>query len=54
MSSFSYFVNDFLLENKNQNAFWKCDEKIKVSPFSYLLELQLISKLHVIYLQIIQ
>jgi hypothetical protein len=54
MFSFSYFVSDFLLESKNHNVFWKCNEKIKVSPFSYLLELQLIHKLHVIYLQIIQ
>ena len=54
MFSFSYFVFDVLTENNHQNAFWKCDEKIKVSPLSYLTNLQLISKLHVVYLQIIQ
>jgi len=54
MFSFSYFGSDFFQEINNHIAFWKCDEKIKVSPFSYLKELQLISKLHVVYLQIIQ
>ncbi len=54
MFCFSYFGSDFLLETINHNAFWKCNEKIKVSPFSYQIELQLFSKLHVVYLQILQ
>ena len=54
MLGLSYFGFDFLLEKKDQNAFWKCDEKIIVSPFSFLSDLQRYSKLHVVYLQIIQ
>ncbi len=54
MYRFSYFGSDFLQEINHHNAFWKCDEKIKVSPFSYFKKIQLISRLHVVYLQIIQ
>jgi hypothetical protein len=54
MFSFSYFAGNFQSENDRYIAFWKCNEKIKVSPFSILPELQLFSKLHVVYLQILQ
>jgi hypothetical protein len=54
MFSFSYFECNFQSENDRYIAFWKCNEKIKVSPFSILPKLQLFSKLHVVYLQILQ
>ncbi|MFQ3296314.1 MAG: hypothetical protein ACI921_000286 [Polaribacter sp.] len=54
MYRFSYFGHDFQSETDRYIAFWKCNEKIKVSPFSILQELQLFSKLHVVYLQILQ
>lgn len=54
MFRFSYFGSNSLSENEDYIAFWKCNEKIKVSPFSFLQELQLFSKLHVVYLQILQ
>lgn len=54
MLGLSYFGIDLFLEKLNQNAFWKCNEKIKVSPLSFLNNLQRYSKLHVVYLQIIQ
>lgn len=54
MLNFSYFDSKLFLEKKTYNAFWKCNEKIKVSPSSFLEDLQLYFKLHVVYLQIIQ
>ncbi len=55
MFRFSYFGSATFLENKVYTAFWKCDEKIKVSPSFYLKELmQLYARLHVVYLQILQ
>ncbi len=54
MLSFSCFGSNTLWEKVGYKAFWKCDEKIKVSPFYFLQELQLVSKLHVVYLQILQ
>jgi hypothetical protein len=55
MLRFTYFGKDYLKEMKNNlDAFWKCNEKIKVSPFTFKTNLLLISKLHVIYLQILQ
>ena len=54
MFRFSYFGSKTLEENKVYTAFWKCDEKIKVSPFSLPQKLLLFSKLHVVYLKILQ
>ncbi len=54
MFYFSYFESNVLQEINNYNAFWKCNEKIKASPFFHFKKMQLISRLHVIYLQIIQ
>ena len=52
--SFSYFGSNFLLEKSSYETFWKCNGKIELSPLSFLTQLQLYSKLHVVYLQILQ
>jgi hypothetical protein len=55
MLRFTYFGIDYLKEMiNNYYAFWKCDEKIKDSPLTYIIFLLLSSKLHVVYLQILQ
>lgn len=54
MFNFSYLDSTYFLEVFDYKAFWKCDEKIKVSPFSLPQKLLLFSKLHVIYLKILQ
>lgn len=55
MFSFSYFGSTTFLESKVYTAFWKCDEKIKVSPSFYLKEImQRFAKLHVVYMKFLQ
>jgi len=54
MYFFSDFVRNYFLEKKGYSAFWKCHEKIEISPLTFLKELQRYFKLHVVYLQIIQ
>lgn len=54
MKRFSYFESNSRLEKDSYLAFGKCNEKIKSSPFSLITQLQLYSKLHVVYLQILQ
>lgn len=55
MLRLTYFGKDYLQEMINSlDAFWKCNEKIKVSPLTFITILLLISKLHVVYLQILQ
>lgn len=52
--SFPYFGSNSLLGKDSYKTFWKCNEKIELSPLSFLTQLQLYSKLHVVYLQILQ
>jgi hypothetical protein len=54
MFNFYYFGINLLLECNDDTAFWKCDEKLKETPFFNLLILHLFSKLHVVYLKILQ
>lgn len=53
MLRFFEFVNKSLLENEVYSVFWKCNETIKLSPFTFLENLQLYAKLHVVYMKII-